>query len=182
MKATGIVRRIDDLGRIVLPKEIRKTLRINCGDPIEIFVEKDEVLLKKYSPLCNVQEIAKDVCKSLATVSEKSVIILDDEKVVAAEGHAKDFLNDLISKEALKIISENKSFSLNEGENLQTIKLCQNDDGRFKSQLILPISNKNGNAIGLISLLDKDVNVKMTAIDIRLAKLASEFLLSKITI
>lgn len=66
MKATGIVRRIDDLGRVVIPKEIRRTLRIREGDPLEIFTEKDgEVIFKKYSPMGELGEFATQICNSL---------------------------------------------------------------------------------------------------------------------
>ena len=66
MKATGIVRRIDDLGRIVIPKEIRRTLRIREGDPLEIYTEKDgEVIFKKYSPMGDLQAVAAQLCESI---------------------------------------------------------------------------------------------------------------------
>ena len=83
MKATGIVRRIDDLGRIVIPKEIRRTLRLHEGDPMELYLENDGVLFKKYSPMSSLGEQAAIVCRSLATVLRFSVVICDMEEVLA---------------------------------------------------------------------------------------------------
>ena len=173
MKATGIVRRIDDLGRIVLPKEIRKTLRIKEGDPLEIYVEKDEVLLKKYSPILNLSEITADLSKSINKVTGYSVIITDTESVISAEGEAKDLLGDALSKEAVDAILNNKSFAISETENLTPIKISNKDDSRFKSQLIVPIVTKKQNAIGLIALLDTNGKTLFGSAEIRLLKLSS---------
>ena len=180
MKATGIVRRIDDLGRIVIPKEIRKTLKIKEGDPLEILVEQNQVLLKKYLPINSIDGCVNGVAKCLFNETNYSVVIFDSEKVVASEGEAKDFLNDTISKEGLKIFNEGKSFSISESDNLKTIKLFNGDDGRFKSQLILPIINKNKETLAVICLLDTDGKTKFGAMEIKLLKLAGEFIKSKI--
>ncbi len=179
MKATGIVRRIDDLGRIVLPKEIRKTLRILEGDPLEIFVEQNQILLKKYLPINTISDVIIGISKSLHAVTGYSVVILDSEQVVCAEGEAKDFLGDKITKEALKIFEEKKSFSISEVDNLKVIKLFSTDDGRFKSQLIVPIISKKQEVIGIICLLDTDSKTQFGASEIRLLKLASEFIKNK---
>ncbi len=179
MKATGIVRRIDDLGRIVLPKEIRKTLRISEGDPLEIFVEQNQILLKKYLPINSINDIVLGIAKSINTITGYSVAILDSEGVIAAEGEAKEFLGDVISKDGLKVFSENKSFAISEADNLKPIKLFSKDDGRFKSQLIVPIVSKNQESLGIISLLDTDAKTKFGAVEIRLLKLASEIIKNK---
>ena len=181
MKATGIVRRIDDLGRIVIPKEIRKTLKIKEGDPLEIYVERSQVLLKKYLPINSISDCVSGVCKSLYKETNYSAIILDSENVVAAEGDAKEFLNDTISKEGIKIFNESKSFAISETDNLKPMKLFNSDDGRFKSQLIVPIIDKNNETLALICLLDTDGKTKFGAVEIRLLKLAGEFIKSKIS-
>ncbi|MBO5889594.1 MAG: AbrB/MazE/SpoVT family DNA-binding domain-containing protein [Clostridia bacterium] len=179
MKATGIVRRIDDLGRIVLPKEIRKTLRINEGDPLEIYVEQNQILLKKYLPINSITDIVSGIAKSIYSLTGYSVVILDSEGVVAAEGDAKEFLGDVISKDGLKVLTENKSFAISEVDNLKPIKLFLKDDGRFKSQLIVPIVSKNQESLGIISLLDTDSKTKFGVVEIRLLKLASEIIKNK---
>lgn len=180
MKATGIVRRIDDLGRIVIPKEIRKTLKIKEGDPLEIYVETSQVLLKKYLPINSISDCVMGVAKSLYKETNYSVIIFDSESVVAAEGDAKDFLNDTISKDGYRIFSEGKSFSISESDNLKPLKLFTSDDGRFKSQLIVPATDKNNETLAVICLLDTDGKTKFGATEIRLLKLAGEFIKSKI--
>ena len=90
MKATGIVRRIDDLGRVVIPKEIRRTLHIKEGDPLEIYTAKDgEVIFKKYSPVGDMGQFAEEYCSTLQTVSGFPCAITDKEMVVAASGKVR---------------------------------------------------------------------------------------------
>ena len=90
MKATGIVRRIDDLGRIVVPKEIRRTMRSREGDPMEIFTSREgEILLKKYSPVGEMGEFALSMAESLAQVTGELVCITDRDYVIAAAGPGK---------------------------------------------------------------------------------------------
>ena len=87
MKATGIVRRIDDLGRVVIPKEIRRTMRIREGDPLEIFVSNEgEVIFKKYSPISELGSIAAQYCEVLFRTAGYPVLITDRDHVVAVSG------------------------------------------------------------------------------------------------
>ena len=95
MKATGIVRRIDDLGRVVIPKEIRRTLRIREGDPLEIFTDREgEIILKKYSPIGELSQFAKQYADSLAQTTGHIVCIADRDTLIAAAGATK---KDLVS-------------------------------------------------------------------------------------
>ncbi len=95
MKATGIVRRIDDLGRVVIPKEIRRTLRIREGDPLEIFTEKDgEVIFKKYSPMGSLMEFAEQMCEAILKHTGRSALICDRDTVIAASGRPRKTLMD----------------------------------------------------------------------------------------
>ena len=90
MKATGVVRRIDDLGRVVIPKEIRKTLRIKEGDPLEIFTDKEgEVILKKYSPIGELSEFATEYAETLAKTTGHIACITDRDTVIAVSGGPK---------------------------------------------------------------------------------------------
>ncbi len=90
MKATGIVRRIDDLGRVVVPKEIRRTLRIREGDPLEIFTDREgSVILKKYSPIADLGEFAQEYADSLYEATRHIVLIADQDEVVAVAGASK---------------------------------------------------------------------------------------------
>ena len=106
MKATGIVRRIDDLGRIVVPKEIRRTLRIREGDPLEIFTDREgEIILKKYSPIGELSQFAGEYAESLAHTTGYLVLITDGDHVVAASGSGKrDFEGKPISGQLEEII------------------------------------------------------------------------------
>ena len=109
MKATGIVRRIDDLGRVVIPKEIRRVLRIREGDPLEIFTERDgEVIFKKYSPMGELAEFAAQICESLHKTSGAMAVVCDRDTVIAVSGGGRrDLLEKHISS-ALEQIMENR--------------------------------------------------------------------------
>ncbi|HBM75956.1 MAG TPA: stage V sporulation protein T, partial [Clostridiaceae bacterium] len=90
MKATGIVRRIDDLGRVVIPKEIRRTLRIREGDPLEIFTDREGgVILKKYSPIGELSDFAKEYTESLQQSIGNIVCISDKDSIIAVSGAPK---------------------------------------------------------------------------------------------
>ncbi|MDQ0216192.1 AbrB family transcriptional regulator (stage V sporulation protein T) [Oikeobacillus pervagus] len=111
MKATGIVRRIDDLGRVVIPKEIRRTLRIREGDPLEIFVDRDgEVILKKYSPISELSDFAKEYAEALFDSLGSPVLICDRDEVIAVAGVSKkEYLNKNISESVEKTLEERTS-------------------------------------------------------------------------
>ena len=90
MKATGIVRRIDDLGRVVIPKEIRRTMRIREGDPLEIFTDNDgEVIFKKYSPMGELSQFAGDLAEVLCNTAGVPVVVCDRDHVICADGIPK---------------------------------------------------------------------------------------------
>ena len=90
MKATGIVRRIDDLGRVVIPKELRRTMHLREGAPLEIFTDKDgELIFKKYSPIGELGEFAADMCDSLRKAADLPVAVCDRDSVIAVAGAAK---------------------------------------------------------------------------------------------
>ncbi len=117
MKATGIVRRIDDLGRVVIPKEIRRVLRLREGDPLEIFTEKDgEVIFKKYSPMGELAEFAAQICDSLHKTAAATAVICDRDAVIAvAGGPRREMLEKHISG-ALEQVMENRRFYRAEGK------------------------------------------------------------------
>lgn len=111
MKATGIVRRIDDLGRVVIPKEIRRTLRIREGDPLEIFTDREgEVILKKYSPIGELSAFARQYAESLAHVSGCLAFICDMDQVIAAAGSGKKEVEEqYISKPLEKVLEARRA-------------------------------------------------------------------------
>ena len=110
MKATGIVRRIDDLGRVVIPKEIRRVLRIREGDPLEIFTEKDgEVIFKKYSPMGELADFAAQICESLHKTTGAVAAICDRDSIIAAAGGNKRELLEKRITPQIEQIMENRS-------------------------------------------------------------------------
>ena len=106
MKATGIVRRIDDLGRVVVPKEIRRVLRIREGDPLEIYTGgAGEVILKKYSPINELSQFADEYAETASKVLGATIIVSDTDQVIAAWGSSKkDFVEKKVDSELDKII------------------------------------------------------------------------------
>jgi len=117
MKATGIVRRIDDLGRVVIPKEIRRTLRIREGDPLEIYTERDgEVIFKKYSPMGEMMEFAEQICESLNKATDRVALMCDRDTVIAVSGASKrDFMDKRISADLEKLMETRKVYRLERG-------------------------------------------------------------------
>ncbi|MDD9150696.1 MULTISPECIES: stage V sporulation protein T [unclassified Sporolactobacillus] len=172
MKATGIVRRIDDLGRVVIPKEIRRTLRIREGDPLEIFVDHDgEVILKKYSPMSELGDFAKEYAESLAENSGKLTIISDRDAVIAVAGGAKrDYLDKRIlsvPERAMElrqtILEQNKGEPLMEGR--------EDPTGPY---VVAPII-AGGDPIGTVMLIAKE-KTSLGNVEVKLAETAAGFL------
>ncbi|KIR02453.1 Stage V sporulation protein T, AbrB family transcriptional regulator (SpoVT) [Lachnospiraceae bacterium TWA4] len=156
MKATGIIRKIDDLGRIVLPKEIRRTLRLREGTPLEIFTDREgEVILKKYSPMDELNGVAKPYAESLAQVSGFMVCITDRDQVIAvAGGLSKDFIGKLISKELEDLICERNVLVIKKNESGK-IPIVTEDARLYNSQVIYPIICE-ADVIGTVCLLGKN--------------------------
>ncbi len=111
MKATGIVRRIDDLGRVVIPKEIRRTLRIREGDPLEIYTEKDgEVIFKKYSPMGDLHDFAQRVCEAVAKNTGFAAAVCDRDSVIAAAGAGRaELLDRHLSQDLIRRLEERET-------------------------------------------------------------------------
>ena len=160
MKATGIVRRIDDLGRIVVPKEIRRTLRIREGDPLEIFTDREgEIILKKYSPIGELSQFAGEYAESLAHTTGYLVLITDGDHVVAASGSGKkDFEGKPISGQLEEIIGERKSLVASDDEKT-FVRLTADDAGEYRQQAISTIICE-GDAIGAVILCSREEREK----------------------
>jgi AbrB family transcriptional regulator (stage V sporulation protein T) len=176
LKATGIVRRIDDLGRVVIPKEIRRTLRIREGDPLEIFTDKDgEIILKKYSPIGELSAFAKQYAEALAQTTGLTICIADKDQVIAVSGGSKkDFLQKQISKALETAINEREAIiALKDDKKFINITDEENDE--FESEVITPIISE-GDAIGAVILLNKDPKVKMGDAEQKIAHTAAGFL------
>lgn len=178
MKATGVVRRIDDLGRIVIPKEIRKTLRIREGDPLEIFTDKEgEIILKKYSPIGELSEFATQYAETLAKTTGHIACISDKDTIIAVSGASKrEYLEKSISPEIEKIM-ENKSVwtSMNKDEKHLPVLLTDSADDKYTSQVIYPIIAE-GDTIGTVMLLSVQPNMKMNEVEMKVVQSAAGFL------
>ncbi|MEG0371133.1 MAG: stage V sporulation protein T [Clostridium sp.] len=178
MKATGIVRRIDDLGRVVIPKEIRRTLRIREGDPLEIFTDRDGgVILKKYSPIGELSDFAKDYADSLNQSCGYGVIVCDKDVIISVSGLSKKEYNDRrISEDMEKILSERKTFLLS-SESTSPIPLTVEEDngGEYSFQVISPIISE-GDSIGAMVILSKDPGKLPTEVEKKLAETAAIFI------
>ncbi|WP_128896592.1 stage V sporulation protein T [Longirhabdus pacifica] len=174
MKATGIVRRIDDLGRVVIPKEIRRTLRIREGDPLEIFVDRDgEVILKKYSPIGELGDFAKDYADALFENTNHSVLISDRDHIIAVSGDGKKEYMDKQIGSAVESSMEQRRTMLENNPGMQDI--CKDYPENYMSVVIAPIIS-GGDPIGSVIFLSKASGVKMSETETKVAETAAAFL------
>jgi AbrB family transcriptional regulator (stage V sporulation protein T) len=174
MKATGIVRRIDDLGRVVIPKEIRRTLRIREGDPLEIFVDRDgEVILKKYSPIGELGDFAKEYAESLFESTGHITMISDRDNIIAVSGASKkDYMDKQIGPLVESCMENRKTvLEMNGGE----AELIKDSPETYGSYVIAPII-AGGDPIGSVILTNKDDHVKMGQMEVKMAETAAGFL------
>lgn len=175
MKATGIVRKIDDLGRVVIPKEIRKTLRIREGDPLEIYVDKNgEVILKKYAPMGDVLEIATQYADTLSKTSGFAACISDIDSIIAiAGGQKKDYLDKELSEHVVNVMDERALWSTKDDAAMPLVK--EDNPIKYTSQVIAPIIS-DGDAIGTVILFTTDYKKPITEVEIKLVQSAATFL------
>lgn len=176
MKATGIVRRIDNLGRIVIPKEIRKTLRIKEGDALEIYTDREgEVILKKYSPIEELGEYAKQYAEALYQSMGRSVYITDTDQIIAAAGVGKkEALHQHLTVEYEKIMQKRQQriLSINEREYADVYS-----EMTIETEAILttPIINE-GSLIGSIIIIQKHEKEPMGEVEKKLALVGACYL------
>lgn len=175
MKATGIVRRIDDLGRVVIPKEIRRTLRIREGDPLEIFTDREgQIILKKYSPIGELGTVSKIYAESLAQTMNCTVCITDTDQVVAVAGYGKKELEDqYISREFLEKLQERKQITVG-GKGKEYIRIGQ-ETNLFVKEVISPILS-GGDVIGAVVFLGKEEKNEFNETVQKVALIAADFL------
>ena len=171
MRATGIVRRIDELGRVVIPKEIRRTLRIREGDPLEIYTDRDgEVILKKYSPIGEMS-YTESLFRSLGHIA----VIVDRDQVVAASGLPRKELGDKPISRALETaIASRQTVALNQqsGGRMVAVTTEEDQNPNYTAQVISPII-ADGEAIGAVLLMSRDNGVKMGDTELKVAETAA---------
>ncbi len=176
MKATGIVRRIDDLGRVVIPKEIRRTLRIRESDPLEIFTEHDgSIILKKYSPIGELSDFAKQYAENLSQVTGHLALIADRDRFIAAAGSgSKQALGRAVSREMEEKMNQRESVCSSLGDE-DYISVMDGDAEQYRHEVISPILTQ-GDIVGAVVLLSADENAKMNEVEVKLAQTAAGFL------
>jgi AbrB family transcriptional regulator (stage V sporulation protein T) len=176
MKATGIVRRIDDLGRVVIPKEIRRTLRLREGTPLEIFTDREgEIILKKYSPMVELASFAVQYAESLAQASGYMVCITDRDQIIAvAGGPKKDLLQKNISRELEHAINEREQI-LAQKDDRSFVSILDEEIEGVTAEVIAPIISE-GDAIGAVALLSRDPRARMGETETNLVTAATGFL------
>lgn len=179
MKATGIVRRIDDLGRVVIPKEIRRTLRIREGDPLEIFTDRDgEVILKKYSPIGELGDFAQEYADSLFETTGHVAIITDRDAVVAVAGAPKkQWMDKPVPSIVEQVMEGRRSLLLPKPGETGTESVLDEDDDRmwaFPTWVIAPIIAE-GDPVGAV-ILANTKDVKMGELELKLVETAAGFL------
>ena len=176
MKATGIVRRIDELGRIVIPKEIRRTHKIREGTPLEIYSgENGELILKKFSPVLELEDVSSDACKSVFDVLEYNTFICDKDTIISVEGNSnfkKNYLHKNISLDLEKVIENRKPILLNSKENAILIPIIKDLEIDFSCVAIVPILAL-GDTYGAIVIIGDNV---FSSFDIKVLQTFANFI------
>ena len=173
MKATGIVRRIDDLGRVVIPKEIRRTMRIREGDPLEIYTDKDgEVIFKKYSPIGELSDFAAQICDSLHKSTDAIAAVCDRDTVIAISGGAKRELLDKRISAGLEHIMEGRNTYRYDGSGC--IPVSDNDE-KLCVSVAAPVISE-GDVMGCVLFVAQQNSAPCTDIEYTLAQTVASFL------
>ena len=152
MKSTGVFRRIDNMGRIVIPKEIRKNLKIKDGESLEIFINDDSVVLKKYSYMCDLHDIAQNCSDSFYDVISKDILITDLNRVIAVSGTMKKkYLNKEIGKYLGDLINKNRITVENTKSDLEIIDRVHEECRYVICSVVV-----SGDAVGAVIILSDD--------------------------
>ncbi len=178
MKATGVVRRIDDLGRVVIPKEIRKTLRIKEGEPLEIFTDREgQIILKKYSPIGELSEFAAGYAETLSKTTGHIACITDKDTIIAVSGGSKkEFLEQDVSPELEQLMEDKEVYMSKDNSDIaMPITKNENPERKNNAQVVYPIIS-NGDSIGTVILMSKEANKKMNEVEQKVAQSAATFL------
>ena len=175
MKATGILRRIDDLGRVVIPKEIRRTMRIREGDPLEIFTDRDgEVIFKKYSPIGELSGFATQYAETLYRTCNFPILICDRDTVVAFAGLSKKECTDKKISQEMETVMENRSLYVHEEREKNLFALDGNE--KLIGSCAMPVISE-GDIIGIVmSVLPEGQDSYPDDVEVKLIQTAAAFL------
>ena len=174
MKATGIVRRVDDLGRIVIPKEIRRTLKIREGDPLEIYTEKDGgVIFRKYSPMGDLQDFASQICESIGANTGHVAAVSDRDSIIALAGAPKRELMDKPNSQELdKLMESRRNYRYEPGQAM--LRATEGSD-KYHLGVAAPILSQ-GDLMGCVMLLLGENDKPLAEADQKLAQTVAGFL------
>ncbi len=174
MKATGIVRRIDDLGRVVIPKEIRRTMRIREGDPLEIYTDKDGgVIFKKYSLMGGLSDFSGQMCETLNKTTGEIAVITDRDSCIAVAGTARrELMDKRISPELEQVMEGRQIYQFKAGDT--PLSLCEDNDKFFVS-CAAPILSE-GDVLGCVLFAATDKEIQTSETDYKLAQTIAGFL------
>lgn len=174
MRATGIVRRIDDLGRIVIPKEIRKVLKIREGEALEIFTAKNnEIILKKYSPMGELNKLAQDYAETLSETLNKGILITDRDAIISVSNLSKKEYKDKDISYDLDDVLHDRAYTKIQGNDM--IPLIRHDSLEYTEQIIVPLISLSGECVGSIIMVSNDTTL-LTEEDEKILKVAASFL------
>lgn len=174
MKATGIVRRIDDLGRVVIPKEIRRTMHIRDGDPLEIYTDREgEVIFKKYSPMGELNLFTEQICETLHKSTGKITAITDRESVVSVFGASKrEILEKRISSELEELMEERQSYRRSPAD--KKLPFIAKSEAPWV-EIAVPILSQ-GDVLGCVVFLSSGDGEEFGELEMKLATIVSRVL------
>ena len=179
MKATGIVRRIDELGRVGIPKEIRRTLRIREGDPLEIFTDRDGgVILKKYSPIGELGGFAKEYAEALYKTMNHITLICDRDAYIAVMGAGKkEYIDKMVSKDVEHVMEQRQPYVCDKQQGIPAVPLTKEEEGGkdYCYQVIVPVVSE-GEVIGAVIIASKQADAHFSDTELKVAQIAAGFL------
>lgn len=156
MKTTGVIRRIDELGRIVIPKEIRKNLRIKNGESLEVYLEGDSIILKKFSQIESLESTSIDYAEAFNQIIKHNIIVTDRDKVIAVAGPLKKkYLHKEINEFMERSIERRDSFFEKQKKNFSIANDTEEENGYYSFSSIVD----NGDAIGGVMIISTDVPI-----------------------
>ena len=174
MKATGIVRRIDDLGRVVIPKEIRRTMRIREGDPLEIYTSRDgEVIFKKYSLLGGVEDFASHLCETMSRSTGSIYAVTDRDTILSVAGGGKRELTGKRISAELEQVMESRRIYQFSGEG-QAVPVSESTD-KLVATVAAPILAE-GDLLGLVLFVSPAPGAVTGDAEYKLAQTIAAFL------
>ena len=174
MKATGIVRRIDDLGRVVVPTELRDSLKITEGDTIEIFTAEDgEIVLKKYSPMAELSDVMTSYAQTLSSAAGASVIITDKDTVVATSNVDMDINQRPVGDRVKQVFDERRTIAFKSNAPSEVVDYPEFDNFKSRNFIVTPVISPAGDFLGTVILASES---ELSDFESKIAETAASFI------